>query len=69
MSESLPVITRDEASVLAAIQRLWQQLPFPLLEIDADNDPAFMNALMQQWCDAPEQGTELSRSRAYKSND
>jgi hypothetical protein len=68
-SESLPVITRDGASVLAAIQRLRQQLPFPLRGIDADNDPAFMNALMEQWCDAPEQGIELNRSRAYQSND
>jgi len=46
-SESLPVITRDGASVLAAIQRLRQQLPFPLRGIDADNDPALMNALME----------------------
>ncbi|WP_255004474.1 transposase [Cyanobium sp. HWJ4-Hawea] len=68
-SESLPVITRDGASVLAAIQLLRQQLPFPLRGIDADNDPAFMNALMEQWCDAPEQGIELTRSRAYQSND
>jgi hypothetical protein len=68
-SESLPVMTRDGASVLAAIQRLRQQLPFPLRGIDADNDPAFMNALMEQWCDAPEQGIELTRSRAYQSND
>jgi len=68
-SESLPVITRDVASVLAAIQRLRQQLPFPLRRIDADNDPAFMNALMEQWCDAPEQEIELTRSRAYQSND
>ena len=68
-SESLQVITRDGASVLAAIQRLRQQLPFPLRGIDADNDPAFMNALMEQWCDAPEQGIELTRSRAYQSND
>ena len=68
-SESLPVITRDGASVLAAIQRLRQQLPFPLRGIDADNDPAFMNPLMEQWCDAPEQGIELTRSRAYQSND
>ena len=68
-SESLPVMTRDGASVLAAIQRLRQQLPFPLRGIDADNDPAFMNALMEQWCDAPEQGIELNRSRAYQSND
>ena len=47
-SESLPLITRDGAWVLAAIQRLRQQLPFPLRGIDADNDPAFMNALIEQ---------------------
>jgi len=40
--------------VLAAIQRLQQQLAFPLRGIVADNDPAFMNALMEQWCYAPE---------------
>jgi hypothetical protein len=68
-SESLPVITRDGASMLAAIQRLRQQLHFPLRGIDADNDPAFMNALMEQWCDAPVQEIELTRSRAYQSND
>jgi hypothetical protein len=68
-SKSLPVITRDGASVLAAIQRLRQKLSFPLRWIDANNDPAFMNALMEQWCDAPEQGIELTRSRAYQSND
>ncbi len=28
-----------------------------------------MNALMEQWCDAPEQAMELTRSRAYQSND
>jgi hypothetical protein len=68
-SESLPVMTRDGASVLAAIQRLRQQPPFPLRENDADNDPGFMNALMEQWWDAPEQGIELTSSRAYQSND
>jgi hypothetical protein len=65
-SESLPVITRDGASVLAAIQRLQQQLPFPLRGIDADNDPAFMNALLEDWCDAPEQGIELTLTRLPK---
>jgi hypothetical protein len=28
-----------------------------------------MNALMWQWCDATEQGIELTRFRAYQSND
>jgi hypothetical protein len=37
--------------------------------IDAGNDPAFMNALIEQWCDASEQEIELTRSREYQSND
>ena len=28
-----------------------------------------MNALMEQGCDAPEQEIELTRARAYQSND
>ena len=28
-----------------------------------------MNALMEQWCDAPEQAIEVTRSLAYQSND
>jgi hypothetical protein len=28
-----------------------------------------MNAPMEHWCDASEQGIELTRSRAYQSND
>jgi hypothetical protein len=45
------------------------QLPFPLLGIDADNDPVFMNGLMEAWCDRPGHEIVLTRSRAYKSND
>lgn len=55
--------------MLAAIKWLRQQLPFLLGWIDADNDPAFMNALIDQWCDAPEQGIDLTRSRLSQSND
>ena len=62
-SESMPVITRDGASVLAAIQRLRQQLPFPLRGIDADNNPVFMNGLIEQWCDAPEQAQKQRAGR------
>jgi hypothetical protein len=42
---------------------------FPLRGIDADNDPVFMNTLMEAWCDRPEDRIQLTRSRAYKSND
>jgi hypothetical protein len=55
--------------VLTALQLIRRQLPFPLRGIDADNDPVFMNRLMEAWCDRPGKGIVLTRSRALKSND
>lgn len=68
-SESLPILMRDGAVVITALQLIRRQLPFPLRGIDADNDPVFMNRLMEAWCDRPGQEIVLTRSRAYKSND
>jgi len=68
-SESLPILMRDGAVVLTALQLIRRQLPSPLRGIDADNDPVFMNQLMEAWCDSPGQQIVLTRSRAYQSND
>jgi hypothetical protein len=68
-SESLPILVRDGAVVLTALQLIRRQLPFPLRGIDADNDPVFMNSLMEAWCDRPGHQIVLTRSRAYQSND
>jgi len=38
-SESLPIVMRDGAVVLTALQLIRRQLPFPLRGIDADNGP------------------------------
>ncbi|WP_322781567.1 hypothetical protein [Synechococcus sp. CBW1107] len=68
-SESLPILVRDGAVVLTAMQLIRRQLSFPLRGIDADNDPVFMNSLMEAWCDRPGHQIVLTRSRAYQSND
>lgn len=68
-SESVPILVRDGAVVLTALQLIRRQLPFPLRGIDAENDPVFMNSLMEAWCDRPGQQIVLTRSRAYHSND
>ena len=67
--ESVPILVRDGAVVLTALQLIRRQLPFPLRGIDADNDPVFMNSLMEAWCDRPGKQIVLTRSRAYQSND
>jgi hypothetical protein len=40
---------------------------FPLRGVDFDNDGAFMNEAVVNWCRA--QGLEVTRSRAYRKND
>jgi hypothetical protein len=60
-SESLPILMRDGAVVITALQLIRRQLPFPLRGIDADNDPAFMNRLIEAWCDRPGQEIVLTR--------
>jgi hypothetical protein len=42
-------------------------LPFPLQGVDFDNDGAFMNDPIVEWCRA--RGLVATRSRAYRKND
>ena len=43
------MLTSDGASVLAVVQELRQQLFLHLRGIEAENDPAVRNALIEQW--------------------
>ena len=42
-------------------------MPFPVLGIDSDNDGAFINDTLVQYC--ADRGIEFTRSRAYRKND
>jgi len=66
-TECLPVPHRSQVAVSAAISDLRQQLPFPLLGIDSDNDSAFINDSLARYCQM-EQIT-FTRSRPYHKND
>ena len=68
-SECLPLLNRDGASVMAALRMLEELLPFPLRGIDVDNDGAFLNAPLEQWCEKHQPRIALTRSRVYQSND
>jgi hypothetical protein len=48
---------------------LEELLPFPLRGIDVDNDGAFLNVPLEQWCEKHHPPIALTRSRAYQSND
>ncbi len=68
-SECLPLLNRDRPSVMAALRMLEELLPFPLRGIDVDNDGAFLNTPLKQWCAKHQPPIVLTRSRAYQSND
>lgn len=58
---------RSGALVLEQIERVSGALPFPLRGLDCDNDTAFMNEAVFDFCKAT--GIELTHSRAYKKID
>jgi hypothetical protein len=62
---ALPV--REQALIVEAITGLRPKLPFSLLGLDTDNDSAFMNETLWNYCQ--EQGLVFTRSRAYHKND
>ena len=68
-SECVPLPSRDGLLVRSALQELRKLIPMPLRGIDVDNDTAFMNEELERWCGEARVPVELTRSRAYKSND
>jgi len=66
-TECLPLVTRDGSLVVEAMKHVQSLFPWLLRGVDFDNDSAFMNDTVVQWC--REQGLEVTRSRAYKKND
>jgi len=62
---ALPV--REQSLVGTGLAKVRDQLPFPMLGVDTDNDSAFMNETMRAYC--TEQRLVWTRSRAYKKND
>ena len=66
-TEAVPLLAREQSLVVAGLEAIAGQLPFPIRGIDSDNDSVFINATLIQYC--ADQGIEFTRSRAYRSND
>jgi hypothetical protein len=58
---------KRQATVLRALGRLREQLPFPLRGLDADNGSEFMNRDLLTYCAAA--GIVFTRARPYRKND
>jgi hypothetical protein len=66
-TECFPLIVREAALVVEAIERAHSLFPWRIRGLDFDNDSAFMNEVVVPWCRSRE--IEVTRARAYKKND
>lgn len=66
-TECVAVQNKAQVHVFAAICRVRQRLPFPLLGIDSDNGSEFINDQLFRYCNDEE--ITFTRGRAGKKND
>lgn len=66
-TECVAMRMRNQMLVIEAFEKVAADLPFPMLGVDSDNDSAFMNQSVFDYCKG--HGLEQTRSRAYKKND
>jgi hypothetical protein len=65
--EPVALKNRSQETVQQALEQTQAQLPFPLLGIDSDNDSAFLNWSVKEYCDTNQ--ITFTRCRPYKKND
>lgn len=66
-TEAVPLLAREQSLVVEGVQVIGRQLPVPIRGIDSDNDSAFINETLVDYCESSE--IEFTRSRAYRKND
>src|SRR4051794_1494597 len=66
-TECVALVARQQHLVTEALNRVRSRLPFPLRAFDSDNDSAFINETVLDYC--RQHGIEFTRSRPYRKND
>ena len=66
-TECIAMPVRNQSLVVEALAIAAADLPFAMLGVDTDNDSAFMNQTVFDYC--KDRRLEQTRSRAYKKND
>ena len=66
-TECIAMPVRNQSLVVEAMAIAATDLPFAMRGVDTDNDSAFMNQTVFDYC--RDNGLEQTRSRAYKKND
>ena len=64
-TECIPLIVRDQELIVEALEQVQKTLPFPLRGFDTDNDGAFINQTVLNYCRRT--GLEFTLSRAYST--
>jgi hypothetical protein len=66
-TEACALVVREQSLITVKADEVRARLPFTMLGLDVDNDSAFINETLVNFCRG--RGIELTRSRAYKKND
>jgi hypothetical protein len=66
-TECIPLVSREQSLVVEGLEALSQQFPFPFLGLDFDNDSAFINDTLLNYCDT--KNIKFTRSRPFHKND
>ena len=66
-TECLPLLSRGQETVIAALKRAQHLLPFPLRGLDTDNGGEFINAELLAYCE--QERITFTRGRARHAND
>ncbi len=66
-TECVPLLAREQSLVVEGLELLIRQIPFPVLGIDSDNDSAFINDTLLDFCRRHK--LEFTRCRSYHKND
>lgn len=66
-TESVALVAREQSLVVEGLEILQAQLPVEIQGLDTDNDSAFLNETVLDYCRG--RGIEFTRSRAYRKND
>jgi hypothetical protein len=66
-TEAMAMVVREQTLITESVSDIRTKLPFPVRGLDVDNDSAFINDTLVDYCRRNE--IELTRCRAYKKND
>ena len=66
-TEAAALVVREQTLITVTVEEVRLKLSFPMLGLDVDNDSAFINETVVDYC--RERKIHLTRSRPYKKND